>query len=205
MTCQKVLCEWYSQWKEQSSFRRASENTPDLYGLSDIQICFLNTIHRTLLAVWRWRLCASNAGDLGLIPGQGTKGTSQVSQQWRAHLLMQGISEMQVQSPGREDPLEEEATHSRTLARKIPWTEEPGGLQTMGLQTVRHVWVCACTHTHKHTEQWSHMLHGATTTENTYTAHNFICISLIIIFLVRKAIYVYYKRVRKCCLSVRRK
>ena len=42
-------------------------------------------------------------------------------------------------SLGREDPLEEEmATHSRTLAWRIPWTEEPGGLQSIGLQRVGH-------------------------------------------------------------------
>ena len=41
-----------------------------------------------------------------------------------------------VQSLSQEDPLEKEmATHSRTLARKIPWTEEPGRLQSMGSQT----------------------------------------------------------------------
>ena len=46
---------------------------------------------------------------------------------------------MQVQSLGREDPLEEGmATHSSILARKIPRTEEPGGLQSMGWQRVRH-------------------------------------------------------------------
>ena len=40
---------------------------------------------------------------------------------------------------GREDPLEKEmATHSSTLAWKIPWTEEPGRLQSMGLQRVGH-------------------------------------------------------------------
>ena len=40
-----------------------------------------------------------------------------------------------VQSLGQEDPLEERmATHSSVLAWKIPWTEEPGGLQSMGLQ-----------------------------------------------------------------------
>ena len=40
---------------------------------------------------------------------------------------------------GRADPLEEEiATHSSTLAWKIPWTEKPGRLQSMGLQRVRH-------------------------------------------------------------------
>ena len=40
---------------------------------------------------------------------------------------------------GREDPLEEEmATHSGILAWEIPWTEEPGGLQSVGSQQVRH-------------------------------------------------------------------
>ena len=44
-----------------------------------------------------------------------------------------------VQSLGWEDPLEEEmATHSSILAWRIPWTEEPGGLQSMGLQRVGH-------------------------------------------------------------------
>ena len=44
---------------------------------------------------------------------------------------------MQVQSLGGEDPLEKEiATHSSILAWKIPWTEEPGELQSMGLQRV---------------------------------------------------------------------
>ena len=44
--------------------------------------------------------------------------------------------EPQVQSLGWEDPLEKEmATHTSILAWKIPWTEEPGGLQSMGLQS----------------------------------------------------------------------
>ena len=46
---------------------------------------------------------------------------------------------MQVQSLDWEDPLEREmATQSSILAWRIPWTEEPGGLQSMGLQRVRH-------------------------------------------------------------------
>ena len=50
-----------------------------------------------------------------------------------------GMQEMQVQSLGREDPLEKEtATHSSILAWRIPWTEERGGLQSMGSQRVRH-------------------------------------------------------------------
>ena len=49
------------------------------------------------------------------------------------------MQETWVQSPGREDPLEKEmATHSNTLAWKIPWTEEPGGLQSMGSLGVGH-------------------------------------------------------------------
>ena len=46
---------------------------------------------------------------------------------------MQETQETQVRSPGGEDPLEKEmAMHSSILAWKIPWTEEPGGLQSMG-------------------------------------------------------------------------
>ena len=49
------------------------------------------------------------------------------------------VWETQVQSLGQEDPLEKEiATHSSILAWKIPWMEEPGRLQSMGLQRVRH-------------------------------------------------------------------
>ena len=52
---------------------------------------------------------------------------------------MQGPQETQVQSLGQEDSLEEGmATHSSALAWRIPWTEELGGLQPMGLQRVGH-------------------------------------------------------------------
>ena len=60
--------------------------------------------------------------------------------QWsRSRLPMQEKQEMPVQSLAGEDPLEEEmATHSSILAWKIPWTEEPGRLQSMGSQRVGH-------------------------------------------------------------------
>ena len=52
---------------------------------------------------------------------------------------MQEMQETQVQSLGQEDALEEDmAAHSNILAWRIPWTEEPGGLQSMGLQKVEH-------------------------------------------------------------------
>ena len=52
--------------------------------------------------------------------------------------VMQETQETQVRSLGGEDPLEEEtATHSSILAWEIPWTEEPGGLQSMGSELDR--------------------------------------------------------------------
>ena len=52
---------------------------------------------------------------------------------------MQETQETLVQSMGWEDPLEQEMeTDSTTLTWKIPWTEEPGRLQSMGSQRVRH-------------------------------------------------------------------
>ena len=52
----------------------------------------------------------------------------------RIHLPMQETQGTWVQSLDQEDSLKEEvATHSSILAWKIPWTEEPGGLQSMGL------------------------------------------------------------------------
>jgi len=56
------------------------------------------------------------------------------------------MRETQVWSLGWEDPLEKEiAIHSSTIAWKIPWTEELGRLQSMGLQRVRHDWATSLT------------------------------------------------------------
>ena len=61
---------------------------------------------------------------------------SLVAQWQRIHLLTQ---EKQVLSLGWEDPLEEDmAAHSSILAWRVPWTQEPGGLQSMGSQRVTH-------------------------------------------------------------------
>ena len=50
------------------------------------------------------------------------------------------MQEKRVQSLGQEDPLEEGmASHSSILTEKIPWTEEPGRLWSMGPQRVRHI------------------------------------------------------------------
>ena len=75
---------------------------------------------------------------------------SQVAQWLRVCLSMQEVQKTQVQSLGQEDPLEKEvAAHSTILAWKIPWTEEPGGLQSMGLQRIGHDWE------QTHTGKWT--------------------------------------------------
>ena len=96
--------------------------------------------------------------------------------------------ETRVQSLGREDPLEKEmATHSSILAWKIPWTEEPGRLQSMGSQRVGQDWATfflllstpASQHTHTHT------VHA----QPTHLSCSFIWILLLFgesIFLVLK-------------------
>ena len=63
---------------------------------------------------------------------------------------LSALQEPWVWSLGWEDPLEKEmATHSNILAWRIPWTEEPGRLQSMGLQRVGYNWSnCACMHIH---------------------------------------------------------
>ena len=74
------------------------------------------------------RLYAASAGGMGLIPGPGGSDSS-----------LPTMQETQVSSLARKDPLEKEmATYSRILAWKIPWTEEPGGLQSMGLGRAGH-------------------------------------------------------------------
>ena len=63
---------------------------------------------------------------------------------WRASLVAQSVKnlpamqKMQVQSLSQEDPLEKMSTHSSILAWEIPWMEDPGGLQSIGLPGVRH-------------------------------------------------------------------
>ena len=89
-----------------------------------------------------------NAGDPGSIPGSGRspgEGTGSPLQYSWASLVAQLVKnlpamwETWVQSLSWEDPLEKEmAIHSSILAWKIPWTEEPGGLQSTGSQRVRH-------------------------------------------------------------------
>ena len=80
----------------------------------------------------------------GGLQSMGSQSWTRLSN-FRASLVAQTVKhlpamrETQVRFLGREDPLEKEmAIYSSTLACKIPWTEEPDRLQSMGLQRVRH-------------------------------------------------------------------
>ena len=80
--------------------------------------------------------CVSSGGCIVGLMVTSSKRSSLVAQTVK-HLPT--IRETQVRSLGWEDPLEKEtATHSSTLAWKIPWMEEPGRLQSMGSQRVQH-------------------------------------------------------------------
>ena len=66
---------------------------------------------------------------------------SQVAQWYKVCLPMQEIQEIWVWSLGLKDPLEKEiATHSSIVSWRIPWTEEPGGLRSIGSHRVIHDW-----------------------------------------------------------------
>ena len=77
------------------------------------------------------------------------------------------VQETWVLSLGREDSLKKGmATASSTFAWRIPWTEKPGGLQSMGSQTVGHDWGIN-THTHTHTRHYTFVqIHRMYTTKN---------------------------------------
>ena len=61
------------------------------------------------------------------------------------------VRETRVQSLGWKDLEKEMATHSSILAWRMPWMEEPGGLQSIGSQRIGHDGVCMHIHTHSHT------------------------------------------------------
>ena len=74
--------------------------------------------------------------DQGFMVNKHNFGASLVAQKVK---YLPAMQETQVRSLGREDPLEKEmATHSSTVAWKIPWMGEPGRLQSMGSQRVGH-------------------------------------------------------------------
>ena len=88
---------------------------------------------RTVLEVM-----APRCADTGLIHSPSLRERLPRQRWWsRTHLPVQKTQEMWVRSPGREDSMEEGmATHCSILSWRIPWTEEPGGIESLGSQRV---------------------------------------------------------------------
>ena len=109
-----------------------TRNTLEIQSLS-ILCQHAVSIFRCCFAIVRYAVVSHYGFNLHL--SDGSWWASQVAQWSGIHLPKQ---ETRVQSLGWEDPLEEGmATQSSVLAWRIPWTEEPGGLQSMGSQRVR--------------------------------------------------------------------
>ena len=86
------------------------------------------------------------------------------------------LQETRVPSLGREDPLEKDmATHSNILAWRITWMEEPGGLQSMGLQRIEYD---RSTDTSFHI--WS----------NIYISFKYVCVCVCVCIYILKTIYI---------------
>ena len=103
-----------------------------------------------------------NAGDLWLIPGSGKSPGEEIGyplQYTWASLMAQTVKnqsatwESWIRSLSQKEPLEKRmATHSSILAWRIPWTEKPGGLWSMGSQRVGHTHlICEITSSKRHT------------------------------------------------------
>ena len=104
----------------------------------DMQISFLGPVSCVLTS---WISSGHTVGSASL--------------HWLAQIVknLPAMWETQIRSLGQEDLLEKEmATHSSILAWRIPWTEEPGGLQSKGSQRVGHKW--AINNTQEETEVW---------------------------------------------------
>ena len=128
---QARILEWVAISSRVSFRRREWTHIPCVFGIPG-----------RFFTHWAIRECLTLCDPHGLYSPWNSLG-----QNTRASLVAQSVKnlpavqEAQVWSLGWDDPLEKEmANHSSILARKIPWTEDPGGLQSMGSQRVRHDW-----------------------------------------------------------------
>ena len=106
--------------------------------LSSVNLSYRVLDRRLSLFTFPLQLFYSRQGRTIRVPGAKVW-ASLMAQAVKDLPVTQETQETQVRSLGREDALEKEtATHSSILAWRIPWTEEPDGLQSMGSQRVRH-------------------------------------------------------------------
>ena len=122
----------------------------DLNGISFVWFCFSlcpgqGENEALALSLTKIRLFQRDKLKHLIVSGNNQKKKYEARQIYKTSLVAQMVKrlptmrETRVQSLGQDDPLEKEmATHSSTLAWKIPWMEEPGGLQSTGSQRVGH-------------------------------------------------------------------
>ena len=153
-----MLCPQSWQWTIRFPSAPGTESYRSWATLCHDFLCIYLSLLGNVLPVGQWliHLCAQHLTQCL----SAYLGASQPALWQRIRLPMQEIQETQVGLLGQEDPLEEEmAVHSSILAWRTPWTEEPGGLQSMGPQTVGHDWARKRTrvHTHTHTHTHTHV------------------------------------------------
>ena len=114
--------------------------------LIEMQNC-VTTLENGLVVFYKFKHACMHTWVLSRFSCVWLFGASLVTQTVKC---LHAMWETWVRSLGREDPLEKEmAIHSSTLAWKIPWVEEPGRLQSRGLQRVRHNWATSSLRPHK--------------------------------------------------------
>ena len=139
---EEIWCKWLQAFQVVLVVKNLPANTGDATRASLVAQLVKN--QPAMREIWVWSLGWENPLEKG-------KATHSSILAWRisfvSSLVAQRVKclstmrETWVQSLGWEDPLEKEmATHSSTIAWKTPWTEEPGRLQSMGLQRVGHDW-----------------------------------------------------------------
>ena len=128
-----LLCQpsWYTNLNPLLSFQQSSPGVDwDLISRSHF-LCLSLRSNFSPIQVWSWDCNSSVTAWVDSLMAQTVK-------------CLSTLRETRVRALGWEDPLEKEmAIHSRTVAWKILWTEEPGRLQSMGSQRVGHDWVAS--------------------------------------------------------------
>ena len=124
----KPTCTTHPTLHLSSSLRDDLNQESDVYIFRAFSRCLSICVYLSIYLIYTYSICLCGFTHVNCFPdGLVVKNPPAI----------QGMQETWVQSPGQEDPLEEEmAHHSSILAQKIPWIEEPGGIQSKGSQKI---------------------------------------------------------------------